>query len=89
MTPVIPRSSNIPGKAPAGSQLQLGELAINNADGSIFLKIRSQQGVESVVAVGAEALAAADAAAASAAAASASAASTSKKSIILAIIFGS
>ena len=42
------RRSAVPGRAPTTAQLELGELAINTADGKIYIK-QDVSGVESIV----------------------------------------
>jgi len=48
------RRSAVPGRVPLVDQLNLGELAINTADGKLYLK-RAYDGVEQVIEVGADA----------------------------------
>lgn len=46
------KSSSVPGKVPTVQDLALRELAVNVADGKLFLK-KSSSGVESIVEIGA------------------------------------
>lgn len=48
------RRSAVPGRVPLVDQLNLGELAVNTADGKLYLK-RAYDGVEQVIEVGADA----------------------------------
>ena len=50
-TPILIKRSSVAGKAPATTDLSLGELAINTVDGKLFLK-KSVSGTETVVQVG-------------------------------------
>jgi len=53
---LIATRSSIPGKVPTLNDIDLGEVAINTADGKLFLKRRQTSGVESIVEVGANAV---------------------------------
>jgi hypothetical protein len=48
------RRSAVPGNVPTVEQLQLGELAINTADGKLFLKKEYDGGIEQIIEVGAK-----------------------------------
>jgi hypothetical protein len=45
------RRSAVPGKAPTTQELELGEIAVNTADGRLFVK-KNRDGLESIVEVG-------------------------------------
>lgn len=47
------RRSSVPGNVPTVDQLNLGELAINTADGKLFLKKEYDGGIEQIIEVGA------------------------------------
>jgi len=47
------RRSAVPGNVPTVEQLQLGELAINTADGKLFLKKEYDDGIQQIIQVGA------------------------------------
>jgi hypothetical protein len=51
-TPILMKRSAVAAKAPATTDLQLGELAINTTDGKLFFK-KSVSGTETIVEVGA------------------------------------
>ena len=48
--PILPKHSNVDGKSPITSDLILGEIAVNNYNGRMFVKIND--GTDSIVEIG-------------------------------------